>query len=92
MVKKNRDPRWDEEFQFMLDEPPKSDRLHVEVISISSRMGLLHPKVHIAATIKITSSIKTLLQQIHPICSRLVFLNNHLGVFLAIRKLLDMWI
>ncbi|CAL8995530.1 unnamed protein product [Prunus brigantina] len=44
MVKKNRDPRWDEEFQFMLDEPPKSDRLHVEVISISSRMGLLHPK------------------------------------------------
>ncbi|XP_008221239.1 PREDICTED: synaptotagmin-2 [Prunus mume] len=44
MIKKNRDPRWEEEFQFMLDEPPKSDRLHVEVISISSRMGLLHPK------------------------------------------------
>ncbi|KAL6295554.1 hypothetical protein ACE6H2_003696 [Prunus campanulata] len=44
VVKKNRDPRWDEEFQFMLDEPPKSDRLHVEVVSISSRMGLLHPK------------------------------------------------
>ncbi|KAF8023553.1 hypothetical protein BT93_F0917 [Corymbia citriodora subsp. variegata] len=43
-VKKNRDPRWEEEFQFMLEEPPTNDRLHVEVISTSSRMGLLHPK------------------------------------------------
>ncbi|CAK9178402.1 unnamed protein product [Ilex paraguariensis] len=43
-VKKNRDPRWAEEFQFMLEEPPTNDRLHVEVVSISSRMGLLHPK------------------------------------------------
>lgn len=44
-LKKNRDPRWDEDFQFMLGEPPMNDRLHVEVISTSSRMGLLHPKV-----------------------------------------------
>ncbi|KAI6687660.1 hypothetical protein NL676_024488 [Syzygium grande] len=43
-VKKNRDPRWEEEFSFMLDDPPTNDRLHVEVISTSSRMGLLHPK------------------------------------------------
>ncbi|KAA8528765.1 hypothetical protein F0562_036120 [Nyssa sinensis] len=43
-VKKNRDPRWEEEFQFMLEEPPTNDRIHVEVISTSSRMGLLHPK------------------------------------------------
>ncbi|XP_052189793.1 synaptotagmin-2-like isoform X1 [Diospyros lotus] len=43
-VKKNRDPRWDEEFQFMLEEPPTNDRVHVEVVSASSRMGLLHPK------------------------------------------------
>ncbi|XP_038716247.1 synaptotagmin-2 isoform X2 [Tripterygium wilfordii] len=43
-VKKNRDPRWGEEFQFALEEPPTDDRLHVEVISNSSRMGLLHPK------------------------------------------------
>uniref|UniRef100_A0ABL6UHM2 C2 domain-containing protein n=1 Tax=Cannabis sativa TaxID=3483 RepID=A0ABL6UHM2_CANSA len=40
-VKKNRDPRWDEEFQFPLDEPPTNDKLHVEVVSVSSRMGLL---------------------------------------------------
>lgn len=44
-MKKSRDPRWDEEFQFMLDEPPTDDRLHVEVVSTSKRMGLLHPKV-----------------------------------------------
>uniref|UniRef100_A0A7N0ZY31 Uncharacterized protein n=1 Tax=Kalanchoe fedtschenkoi TaxID=63787 RepID=A0A7N0ZY31_KALFE len=44
LVKKNRDPRWEEEFQFMLEEPPVNDRLHVEVISGASRMGLLHPK------------------------------------------------
>ncbi|KAF3446799.1 hypothetical protein FNV43_RR11979 [Rhamnella rubrinervis] len=43
-VKKNRDPRWGEEFQFTLEEPPTNDRIHVEVISTSSRMGLLHPK------------------------------------------------
>lgn len=44
-VKKNRDPRWDEEFTFMLEEPPVKDRMHVEVLSTSSRIGLLHPKV-----------------------------------------------
>jgi Ca2+-dependent lipid-binding protein len=43
-VRKNRDPRWDEEFQFMLEEPPTNERIHLEVVSTSSRMGLLHPK------------------------------------------------
>ncbi|KZV33163.1 synaptotagmin-2 [Dorcoceras hygrometricum] len=43
-VKKNRDPRWEEEFQFMLDEPPTNDRVHVEVISTSKRMSLLQTK------------------------------------------------
>ncbi|KAK4390811.1 Synaptotagmin-2 [Sesamum angolense] len=43
VVKKNRDPRWEEEFQFMLDEPPTNDRVHVEVISTSKR-SLLHAK------------------------------------------------
>ncbi|KAM7521233.1 hypothetical protein LguiB_020195 [Lonicera macranthoides] len=42
-MKKNRDPRWDEEFQFMLDSPPTNDRLHVEVVSTSSR-SLRHTK------------------------------------------------
>lgn len=45
-VKKNRDPRWEEEFHFTVDEPPKNEKLHVEVVSTSSRIGLLHPKVH----------------------------------------------
>ncbi|GAA0139336.1 membrane trafficking regulatory protein [Lithospermum erythrorhizon] len=43
-IKKNRDPRWDEEFQFMLEEPPTNERIHVEVVSTSKRIGLLHPK------------------------------------------------
>ena len=47
VVKKNRDPRWEEEFQFMLEEPPVKDRVHVEVVSTSSRIGLLHPKVRL---------------------------------------------
>lgn len=44
VVKKNRDPRWEEDFQFMLEEPPTNDKLHVEVFSNSTRIGLLHPK------------------------------------------------
>ncbi|XP_022748217.1 synaptotagmin-1-like isoform X2 [Durio zibethinus] len=43
-VKKNRDPRWEEEFLFMIDEPPINEKLHVEVLSNSSRIGLLHSK------------------------------------------------
>ncbi|XVF35942.1 hypothetical protein REPUB_Repub19eG0015300 [Reevesia pubescens] len=42
-IKKNRDPRWEDEFQFMVDEPPTNDKIHVEVFSTSSRIGL-HPK------------------------------------------------
>ncbi|MFS7937491.1 putative C2 domain, synaptotagmin-like mitochondrial-lipid-binding domain, C2 domain superfamily [Helianthus anomalus] len=44
MVKKNRDPRWDEEFSYTLEEPPTNERMHFEVVSTSSRLGLLHPK------------------------------------------------
>ncbi|KAE8696789.1 Synaptotagmin-3 [Hibiscus syriacus] len=43
-TRKNRDPRWDEEFQFTLDEPPANEKLHVEIFSTSSRIGLLHSK------------------------------------------------
>nr|XP_043617439.1 probable receptor-like protein kinase At5g20050 [Erigeron canadensis] len=44
LVKKNRDPIWGEEFAFILEEPPTNDRIHFEVVSTSSRMGLIHPK------------------------------------------------
>jgi hypothetical protein len=44
-MKKNRDPRWEEEFQFMVEEPPTNQKLHVEVFSTSSR-NLLRQKVH----------------------------------------------
>ncbi|KAK9064470.1 hypothetical protein SSX86_015852 [Deinandra increscens subsp. villosa] len=43
-IKKDRDPRWDEEFKFQLEEPPVNDKLHVEVASASSWTGLLHPE------------------------------------------------
>nr|GMD08614.1 synaptotagmin-1-like [Ipomoea batatas] len=43
-VKKSRDPRWDEEFTFMLEKPPVDDKLHIEVVSTSMRIGILHPK------------------------------------------------
>ncbi|MFQ6668615.1 hypothetical protein Gotur_034186 [Gossypium turneri] len=43
-VKKSRDPKWEEEFQFMVDEPPTNDKIHIEAFSTSSRIGLLHPK------------------------------------------------
>ncbi|KAK7268608.1 hypothetical protein RIF29_21310 [Crotalaria pallida] len=43
-VMKNRCPRWEQSFQFVLDEPPTNERLLIEVESASSKMGLLHPK------------------------------------------------
>ncbi|KAF3335217.1 synaptotagmin-2-like isoform X1 [Carex littledalei] len=39
-IKKNRDPRWDEEFEFVCEEPPIHDKLHVEVISRPSSIGI----------------------------------------------------
>lgn len=34
-VKKSRDPLWNEDFQFMLDEPPLQDKIYIEVMSKS---------------------------------------------------------
>ncbi|KAF5947382.1 hypothetical protein HYC85_013339 [Camellia sinensis] len=39
VIKKTRDPLWNEEFQFMLEEPPVSDRIHIEVLSKRSRIS-----------------------------------------------------
>lgn len=39
-IKKNRDPRWDQEFEFTLEEPPVNDKLHVEVMSKGSGLAL----------------------------------------------------
>ncbi|RDX61161.1 Synaptotagmin-2, partial [Mucuna pruriens] len=43
IMKKNRDPRWEEEFQFLVEEPPINEKIHVEVVSTSSR-NLLRQK------------------------------------------------
>ncbi|KAL9300134.1 putative C2 domain-containing protein [Arabidopsis thaliana] len=37
-VKKNKDPKWNEEFSFMLEEPPIHEKMHVKVFSTSSRI------------------------------------------------------
>ncbi|RVW32116.1 Synaptotagmin-3 [Vitis vinifera] len=39
MMKKTRDPQWNEEFQFMLEEPPLSEKIHIQVISQRSGIG-----------------------------------------------------
>ncbi|CAN6485284.1 unnamed protein product [Victoria cruziana] len=39
-IKKNRDPRWEEEFTFTLEEPPTNERIHVEVFSRPPSIGL----------------------------------------------------
>jgi hypothetical protein len=33
MIGRTRDPIWDEEFQFMLEEPPLHEKIYVEVMS-----------------------------------------------------------
>lgn len=33
MLRKTRDPRWNEEFQFTLEEPPLKESIRVEVMS-----------------------------------------------------------
>ncbi|KAL3523471.1 hypothetical protein ACH5RR_016305 [Cinchona calisaya] len=39
MIRRTHDPQWDEEFQFMLDEPPASDMIHIEVMSKRTGFG-----------------------------------------------------
>lgn len=38
-VKKNRDPRWNEDFEFMVEEPPLNEKLRVEVFSKRRTFG-----------------------------------------------------
>ncbi|CAI0411866.1 unnamed protein product [Linum tenue] len=33
MIRKTRDPRWNEEFQFMIDQPPLREKIRIEVLS-----------------------------------------------------------
>jgi Ca2+-dependent lipid-binding protein len=43
-IKKNRDPRWEQEFQFVCEEPPINDKMQIEVISRPPSIGI-HSKV-----------------------------------------------
>ncbi|CAL5058423.1 unnamed protein product [Urochloa decumbens] len=39
-IKKNRDPRWEQEFEFVCEEPPINEKMQVEVISRPSSLGI----------------------------------------------------
>ncbi|KAE9618392.1 putative C2 domain, synaptotagmin-like mitochondrial-lipid-binding domain-containing protein [Lupinus albus] len=41
MMRKTRHPRWSEEFQFMLEEPPVHEKIHIEVLSKRRRFSFL---------------------------------------------------
>ncbi|PPD69872.1 hypothetical protein GOBAR_DD33249 [Gossypium barbadense] len=70
---KSRDPRWKEEFQFMVDEPPTNDKIHIEAFSTSSRIGLLHPKESLGyVTISLADVVnnRRINERYHPIDSK----------------------
>ncbi|KAL8538578.1 hypothetical protein ACS0TY_000557 [Phlomoides rotata] len=54
MVRKSRNPLWNEEFQFMLEEPPLQDKIHIKVmskrtsISFHSKESLGHVDINLA--------------------------------------------
>ncbi|CAI9296131.1 unnamed protein product [Lactuca saligna] len=39
IIRKSRDPKWNEEFQFMLEEPPIHDKIHIQIMSKRTRMS-----------------------------------------------------
>ncbi|XP_057979112.1 synaptotagmin-3 isoform X2 [Malania oleifera] len=53
MMRKTRDPNWNEEFQFMLEEPPLSDKIRIEVkskragIAFRSKESLGHVDINL---------------------------------------------
>ncbi|XWS55830.1 hypothetical protein CRYUN_Cryun09bG0033900 [Craigia yunnanensis] len=44
LIKKTRDPCWNEEFQFVLEEAPLKDMLHIDVMSKRTHFGLFRRK------------------------------------------------
>lgn len=54
MMRRTRDPLWNEEFQFMLEEPPLNDKIHIEVNSkrtgfnFRSKESLGHVDINLA--------------------------------------------
>ncbi|KAM7526889.1 hypothetical protein LguiA_016791 [Lonicera macranthoides] len=39
MIRKTRDPLWNEEFQYMLEEPPVGEKIHIQVLSKKRGIG-----------------------------------------------------
>lgn len=71
-IKKNRDPRWEEEFQFVCEEPPTNDKMHVEVLSRPPSIGI-HSKENLGyVTISLADVVsnKRINEKYHLIDSR----------------------
>ncbi|PKA62585.1 Synaptotagmin-2 [Apostasia shenzhenica] len=49
-IKKSRDPRWEEEFQFFCEDPPINDKIRVEVLSRPPSIGI-HSKENLGYVI-----------------------------------------
>ncbi|ONK80535.1 uncharacterized protein A4U43_C01F18910 [Asparagus officinalis] len=47
-IKKNRDPRWEDEFQFVCEEPPVNEKMHIEVLSKAPSIGIHHKVIQLA--------------------------------------------
>ncbi|XP_072977657.1 synaptotagmin-2-like isoform X1 [Typha angustifolia] len=43
-IRKNKDPRWEEVFEFVCEKPPINDKIHVEVLSKPPNKGIIHSK------------------------------------------------
>ncbi|XP_071732928.1 synaptotagmin-3-like [Rutidosis leptorrhynchoides] len=41
IVKRTRDPKWNQEFEFVMEEPPIHDKIHVQIMSKRTRMSFM---------------------------------------------------
>lgn len=58
MIKRTRNPAWDEEFQFLLEEPPLEEKIHIKVmskrtgISFHSKESLGHVDINLSDVVR----------------------------------------
>lgn len=58
MIKRTRNPAWDEEFQFLLEEPPLAEKIHIKVmskrtgISFHSKESLGHVDINLSDVVR----------------------------------------
>ncbi|CAL9149366.1 synaptotagmin-2-like [Musa acuminata AAA Group] len=58
-IKSNRDPRWEEEFQFVCEEPPVNDKMQVEVLSKAPIIGIYSKEILGYVTISLADVVNS---------------------------------